>query len=152
VRYLLDHGADIHTRNDCALQWAAAGGWTETVRLLLDRDADLHAQHDHTLAWAADEGHMDTVHLLIQRGAPLEKLNLEKRALYAAYQEEQNILTQRLADIFKTAVWTGHIPEMLQLWQEIPAPLQEAFDFQTVLAQTRHHALKQSKPRITLVR
>jgi ankyrin repeat protein len=152
VRFLLDQGADIHARNDCPLQWAASGGWTETVRLLLDRGADLHAQHDHTLAWTADEGHMDTMHLLIQRGAPLEKLNLEKRALYEAYAAEQTVLTQRLTDIFKTATWAGHIPEMLQLWQEIPDPLKEVFDFQTVLAQTRHQALRQSKPKITLVR
>jgi hypothetical protein len=159
VQLLLDHGADLHTNDDVALQVAAENGYFEIVRLLLERGADPHTDDDLALQWAAADGHLDVVWLLLDYGAFAEFLTAEQNEAYDLYKQEQFSVRkksvqaeQNLTEIFNSRIWAGHVPEMLQLWQEIPEALQEVFDFQTVLAQTRHQALKQSKPRITLVR
>jgi ankyrin repeat protein len=152
VNYLLDLGADIHILNDDALQWAAGNGRTETVRLLLNCGANIHTDDDYPLQVAAKGGHIGTVHLLIERGAPLEKLTDDQRQAYEEYQAKQQAVTKTLTGIFNAATWTGHVPEMLELWNMIPEPLQTNFDFQSVLAQTRRQALKSSKPKIILIK
>ena len=35
VQLLLNAGADVHARSDCAIVWASANGHAETVQLLL---------------------------------------------------------------------------------------------------------------------
>ena len=64
VRLLLDRGADVHAKNDDALQWAAYNDHLEVVRLLLDRGADVHSMNDDALQWAAEMGHLEVVALL----------------------------------------------------------------------------------------
>lgn len=152
VDYLLDLGADIHILDDDALQWAAGSGRTETVCLLLKRGADIHTDDDYPLQVAAEAGCMETVCFLIAHGAPLEKLTDDQRQAYDEYLTELRVLTESLSNIFNAATWAGHVPEMVEVWNRIPEPLQENFDFQSVLAQTRSQTLKQIKPRIKLVK
>jgi hypothetical protein len=158
--FLLGQGADIHISNEYPLEVAALYGYTEMVRFLLDRGADIHGDDDDILIWATQEnGNVETVSLLIERGASVERLNPEHRTLYDKYKTEQ--LTARrkavnaeqtLSKIFKTAVWTGHVPEMVKLWEQVPAELQSEFDFSHALADARMQTMKQRRPNIVLVK
>ena len=77
ARFLLDHGADLHARDEdiCStpLGWAAKFGNILTVELLLTRGAKPNLPGDPPwatpLAWATRRGHDKIVALLKQRGA-----------------------------------------------------------------------------------
>lgn len=158
--FLLDQGADIHASDEYPLELAALNGDTEMVRFLLDRDADIHGDDNNILSWAEQEnGNIETIALLIERGAVIERLSPEHRARYDNYQTDQ--LTahkkavnaeQTLSEIFKTAAWIGHVPEMVKLWEQVPLPLQKEFDFSHALADARAQTLRKSAPKITVVR
>ena len=71
VELLLDRGADIHAKDSWALRFASVNGHRDVVELLLDRGADIHAQDDCALRWASETGHRDVVVLLLDRGADI---------------------------------------------------------------------------------
>ena len=77
---LIDHGADIHYKDDFALIYAAGKGKTELVRLLIDRGS---RNLDRALRDAAEMGHVDTVRLLLERGADVHSKG-DKALLYAS--------------------------------------------------------------------
>ena len=54
-----------------ALNWASAKGHLDVVRLLLEHGADVHARDNYALRWASDNGHLNVVSLLKQYGAKL---------------------------------------------------------------------------------
>lgn len=155
VRLLIAHDANIHADNNKALRFAAVNGYTEIVRLLLIHGADIHAEDDDALFSAAQKRHPDTVALLIEYGAPLEKLIPDQQFTHTTYLTQREQLKksfikkikddQSLSKIFKTKTWTGHVSEMIELWSQIPDPLQSGFDFQHILADTKIHTLKQGR-------
>ncbi|KAM0868084.1 hypothetical protein ACQ4PT_041561 [Festuca glaucescens] len=66
VRFLLDHGADLHQENEqgaTVLKLAATKGKCEIVKLLLSRGADVHGKSEEgtPLHFAAIKGHESTV-------------------------------------------------------------------------------------------
>ena len=69
VRYWLDCGADIHSRDEEALHIACYKGYVGIVRLLVDRGACIHVYDDEALRRACAYGHVDCVIELCQRGA-----------------------------------------------------------------------------------
>jgi hypothetical protein len=169
VRFLLERGADIQYDENHFLSWAANGGHTETVRVLLDHGADLHKRDGGALETAAKArwndaaelltGWNETVELLIERGAPSEKLTDEQ---YQAYNDYKQLIftthahaKENLAEVFKTAIWAGHVQDMVTLWRQVPEVLKAEFDFQSALSAVTRENLKQSttkKPRITITR
>jgi hypothetical protein len=169
VRLLLERGADIYVDGNDFLSWAADGGHTETVRALLDHGADIHKNDDGALETAAKgrwndaaellTGWNETIDLLIERGAPIEKLTDEQRQSYNDYKQLEFTThahaQKSLSEVFKTATWVGHVPEMAALWGQVPEALQSEFDFQSTLSAVTRENLKQStakKPRITITR
>lgn len=156
VEFLLDRGAKIHAENDMSLNWAAFSGQTETTRLLLDRGADSHSKLAVTYAFL--QGHFETLDLLIDRGASIE-LSSEQGQNYRAYKQEQQTgfknsihAKETLAEIFNTAAWTGHAPEMRALWSQVPEALHSELDFSHVLADVTVQSMKQRKPKLTLIK
>lgn len=154
VRLLLECGADIHADDDLALGWAISQGRTAVVILLLDHGAYLD-QGDKALSYALDNGHFKTVDLLVERGASLEGLAPEQQQSYEAYKQQQQAerkdsinAKQNLSDIFNAVVWAGHVPEMINLWRQVPAALQSEIDFSHVVAQAKSETMKQRKPKI----
>eukprot|EP01064_Diplonema_japonicum_P021396 TRINITY_DN30936_c0_g1_i1.p1 TRINITY_DN30936_c0_g1~~TRINITY_DN30936_c0_g1_i1.p1 ORF type:complete len:399 (+),score=34.44 TRINITY_DN30936_c0_g1_i1:359-1555(+) len=75
ARLLLEHGADVNTRNDThrtALQEAANCGNVHVITLLLDYGADVNESGDSSpLHWAARHPCEDALVLLLDRGANL---------------------------------------------------------------------------------
>ena len=69
VKWLLNNGYDVHTKNDLALCWASSKGHLEVVKLLLEAGADVHAIDDYALRWASHNGHLEVVKLLLDAGA-----------------------------------------------------------------------------------
>jgi ankyrin repeat protein len=64
VKYLVEHGANIHADNDYALRYAARNGHLEVVTCLVENGADIRAEGDYALRWAARNGHFDIVNYL----------------------------------------------------------------------------------------
>lgn len=160
VQYLLAQGAHIHAESDEALRWAAEYGHTETVQLLLKHDANIHAEDNSALKRSANNGHFDIVDLLVKQGASLKTLEKAQRHEYIAYKtmqadkiaEFKTAAHQTLSEVFKAATWVGQVPEMTQLWSEVPEDLKMDIDFQHALSDANIQTLKQRKPKIKLIR
>jgi hypothetical protein len=69
LQALLEHGANVHAREELALGLAAMFGRTDCVSLLLKHGADIHANQDLPLLLAAMCGHSNTVAVLEGAGA-----------------------------------------------------------------------------------
>ena len=57
------------------LVWASSNGHLEIVRLLLEHGADVHARDDEVLIWASRNGHLEVVRLLLNKGADIHAWN-----------------------------------------------------------------------------
>ena len=75
IKYLVEHGADIHTDNDYALRWAAFDGYLEIVKYLVERGADIHANNDFALRKASNNGYLEVVKYLVEHGADIHAAN-----------------------------------------------------------------------------
>jgi ankyrin repeat protein len=75
VEYALNHGADIHFRNDEALSWASRKGNFKIIKYLLDHGANINSNNDEALVWAGDGRHLEIVKYLIERGANIQAQN-----------------------------------------------------------------------------
>jgi hypothetical protein len=71
----LQHGADIHAKNDEALRMASATGHLPVVQFLIEHGADVHANDDEALREASENGQLPVVQFLIQHGADFQAIN-----------------------------------------------------------------------------
>jgi ankyrin repeat protein len=75
VPLLLEYGADIHSGNDKALQFAARQGDVKMLKLLLERGADVHAEDEEALFQAVTNERPEASELLLRKGAvPLQRI------------------------------------------------------------------------------
>jgi ankyrin repeat protein len=158
LRLLIAEGADIRAKDDYALKLAAKNGELGSIRCLLEHGANIHADKDTPIRWAAEHNQHEAVCLLVELGASLEKLSDRQRQAYDYYKhlyKKNDHDPKNLAEAFNAATWVGHVPEMVELWNQIPEILQKDFDFQSALSAVNRENLKQSvtkKSRITLVK
>uniref|UniRef100_A0ACD6A1P0 Uncharacterized protein n=1 Tax=Avena sativa TaxID=4498 RepID=A0ACD6A1P0_AVESA len=93
VKYLLDHGADVHQQrskgNIALLHTAAVLGYSEIVQFLLSRGADVDAISDlgTPLAIAALRGYASIVKILLQHNADPNKASCQFGPLSMALQK-----------------------------------------------------------------
>ena len=52
VKYLIEHGANIHARDDYAIRHSARKGYADIVSYLIGKGANIHACNDYALRWA----------------------------------------------------------------------------------------------------
>ncbi len=64
VKYLVEHETDIHSNNDQALRSASATGKLPVVKYLVKKEADIHVENDDALRLAKRNGHLDVVEYL----------------------------------------------------------------------------------------
>lgn len=158
LRLLIAEGADIRAKDDYALKLAAKNGELASIHCLLEHGANIHTGNDTPLRWAVEHNQHEAVCLLVELGASLETLSEGQRQAYDYYKDlykKNEHDPKNLAEAFKAAIWAGHAPEMVELWNQIPEFLQNGFDFQSALSAVNRENLKQSisrKPRITITR
>jgi ankyrin repeat protein len=161
VGLLLEYGANIHADDDAALRRAVSTEQPETVRFLLERGANVHAQDDFSILYAVKKRSFEILDILVAFGAPMELCPANERKAYDDHKAEQiavckkemqGFARQTLGEIFNSKTWAGHVPDMLDQWQQIPAPLQDEINFSHILAESRALSLKQYKPKITLIK
>lgn len=75
VRYLIDHGADIHAEDEYVLRWASSLGKESFIRYLIEKGANVNANDDYALRWAAHNGHESIVRYLVENGADVHADN-----------------------------------------------------------------------------
>ena len=61
VEYLVEHGVDIHTKNNQALIFASIKGHLDVVKYLVEKGADIHALNDYALKLASFHGYLEIV-------------------------------------------------------------------------------------------
>ena len=61
IKYLVEQGADIHAKNDCALRLASYSGNIEIVKYLVEQGAEIHAKNNNALRWASENNHLNVV-------------------------------------------------------------------------------------------
>uniref|UniRef100_A0ACD5W2Q7 Uncharacterized protein n=1 Tax=Avena sativa TaxID=4498 RepID=A0ACD5W2Q7_AVESA len=110
VRFLLDHGADIHQENEegaTVLHLAAMKGKCDIVKLLLSRGADIEGKSEQgtPLHFAAVKGHETTVEVLLEHHADVSKivpsclLTPLDAAVFASYTPCAKLLIQAGANV-----------------------------------------------------
>lgn len=150
--------AVIHHDDDFLLRKATNQGSRDLVRHLLDHGADVHARNDEALWTAVTFQTPKIAFLLAEYGAPFDVLSDAWSEEWAAFKETQkkriiSIHTKEtLAQVFKADTWAGHTNEMQTLWGQVPMPLRGELDFSSALSQARIQTLKSSKPKVTIKR
>lgn len=91
IQDALDNGADLHYKDDCALQWSCHAGQYDATQYLLEQGANPNADGGKPLKWAAEKGHQRIVHLLLVHGANFHTLSTEMKATYAKTYEQSQI-------------------------------------------------------------
>jgi len=86
VEYLLNIGANVHTMDDFALQWASGNGHAEVVKLLLNAGANAHADDDYALRWASYRNRVEIVKLLKDH---MKKMRV-KESLHEKFTEDSD--------------------------------------------------------------
>jgi ankyrin repeat protein len=149
VELLFAHGADIHISNDYCLKAAAEKGHTEIAEFFLKHNADVQAWKGTVIQGAAENNHFDTVALLLKWGASLNALDPAQQGRYNAYifttKLYQEIAKETLTRAFNASLWAGHVPEMLELWNQVPKVFQNEIDFSHTVSSVRSQSLKQSR-------
>ena len=86
IKYLIQHGSDIHAENDYALYLAAVHQKLEAVRCLVTLGANVHALDERTVKVAAENDFLDIVQYLVGEGASVDAV-LGIRGLEDYHQE-----------------------------------------------------------------
>jgi len=73
--YLINQGADIHTKNDYAVRWASKNGHLDVVQFLISKGAYIYAKNNYAVRLASENGHLKVVQLLISMGADIHAEN-----------------------------------------------------------------------------
>ena len=82
VEYLVEHGANIYAWDDYPLRWASYNGHLDVVKYLVEQGSNIHTGHDFALREASSSGHLDVVKYLIEQGANIHAQDDE--ALFSA--------------------------------------------------------------------
>lgn len=73
VKYLVEHGADIHIVHDFPLRSASEHGYLDIVKYLVEKGANINDVDLFTkpLSLAGENGHLDVIKYLVENGADI---------------------------------------------------------------------------------
>jgi len=74
AEYLIEVGADIHTDNDQALQWASFNGNLKIFKYIVDHSVDstvIHVNNDYILRMASVQGHLEIIKILVEKSGDI---------------------------------------------------------------------------------
>lgn len=94
--YMIKCGANIHDRNDYAIQWACGEGLEQVVKYLLYLKSDITANHYHSVNLAFRFGHANILKLLLVNNnvEKYVKKHFDKLFQYALDQGHNDIIKQ----------------------------------------------------------
>ena len=69
VKYCVEHGADIHADEECAIQHSVEANNIPITQYLLDNGADIHTHSDYCLRYAVKDESPKMVEFLLKNGA-----------------------------------------------------------------------------------
>jgi ribosomal protein S12 len=75
VKYLLEHGANIHVHNEYLLIQSFKDGNLDFVKYLLENGADIHSHNDYLLIQSFEKKDLDFVKYLLENGANIHAYN-----------------------------------------------------------------------------
>lgn len=84
AKLLIEKGVDIHRREDEVFRFSCECGQVNIAKLLIDNGANIHSQNDYALFYSCENDHIETVKFLIKNGANVHSLN--DRELKALYE------------------------------------------------------------------
>lgn len=144
--YLVEHGADITMRENCAIRWTAEDGYLEVVKYLHKSGADIQACDNYALVFASQYGHFDVVKYLCENGADIiaRENDAVRKAAENGYLEIVKYLYEHGADItirknyaLMMASENGHL-EVVKYLYEHGADLQTCDNYAITAAENGH--------------
>jgi ankyrin repeat protein len=98
---LMKQGADIHSRDEAALQAAVSSNRTAMVEFLLNHQANVHARDDLALRTAVNDRNCDTMKVLLKHGANVHVNDDEplRRSIKNAHADMVRLLLEYGANV-----------------------------------------------------
>ena len=92
VKYLVEHGADIHIVHDFPLRTASEYGYLDIVKYLVEKGANINDVDMFTkpLSLAGENGHLDVIKYLVENGADIRARDDEAIRYVDAYYGGKN--------------------------------------------------------------
>nr|WBF70285.1 hypothetical protein [Megavirus caiporensis] len=75
VKELVNKGADVKARDNCAIRWASEYGHLDVVKYLIDQGADITGSGSYAIVSASRYGHIEIVKYLVSQGIDVKILN-----------------------------------------------------------------------------
>ena len=91
VKEAIKRGADIHAKDDYALQSASENGHLEVVKYLVENGADIHAKDERALRLASLNGHLQVVKYLVNLGGNIH-IDNERPLIIASYNGDVELV------------------------------------------------------------
>ncbi|ANB51058.1 hypothetical protein [Powai lake megavirus] len=72
---LVNKGADVKARDNCAIRWASEHGHLDVVKYLINQGADITGSGSYAIISASRYGHIEIVKYLVNQGIDVKILN-----------------------------------------------------------------------------
>ncbi len=79
VERLVEHGANIHAKDDLALGWASYWGHLEVVKYLVEAGANIHAYNNEALKVAKEKDYIKIVEYLTYCKSLYYKMKIRRK-------------------------------------------------------------------------
>jgi hypothetical protein len=119
IKYTLNNGTDINSRNNSALIEAIRGNYNETIKFLIENGADIHIWSDYPIENYIRIGHLEMFKFLISHGCDIhmrDERPLRLASRYGHYEMVKWLINQgcdihsQLDYALRLAAKEGHFP------------------------------------------
>ncbi|AFX93104.1 putative ankyrin repeat protein [Megavirus courdo11] len=98
VTELVNKGADVKARDNCAIRWASEYGHIDVVKYLINQGADITGSGSYAVVSASKYGHIEIVKYLVSQGIDIKILN--NCAIRSAKKNNHNDIVEYLKTFY----------------------------------------------------
>ncbi|AZL89634.1 ankyrin repeat protein [Megavirus baoshan] len=98
VKELVNEGANVKARDNCAIRWASEYGHIDIIKYLISQGADITGSGSYAIVLASKYGHIDTVKYLVDQGIDVKILN--NCAIRSAKKNNHNDIVEYLKTFY----------------------------------------------------